>query len=83
MNLKYFFAFKEACAHIQSYSYTDYIELCVLVNEMCTLELPSTNQWKIVEKFRRTKYMLHTRRHEDLNAEWYLLGIASLFSRSC
>ena len=30
------------------YSYTDHIESCVLVNEMCTLELPSADQWKTV-----------------------------------
>ena len=33
------FAFKEACAHLQSYSYKDHIELCVLAKEMATLEL--------------------------------------------
>ena len=55
-----FFAFKEVCAHLQNYSYSDHIELCVLANEMSTLELPSIDQWKTIEKFGRTKYTWHT-----------------------
>ena len=55
-----FFFFKEACAHPQNYSYRDHIELRVLEKEMSTLDLPSTDQWKTIEKFRRTKYLLHT-----------------------
>ena len=55
-----FFSFKEASAHLQNYSYRDHIELHVLEKDMCTLELPSPHQWKTVEKFMRTKYMLHT-----------------------
>ena len=35
------FAFKEACAHLQSYSYKDHTELRVLEKEMSSLELPS------------------------------------------
>ena len=53
------FSFKKSCAHLQSYSYKDHIELCVLAKEMSTLELPSPDQWKIVERFKRTKYTLH------------------------
>ena len=56
---KIFFSFKEACAHLQNYSYRDHIELRVLEKEMSTLELPSADQWKTVEKFRRTKYTVH------------------------
>ena len=55
-----FFALKEVCSHLLNYSYRDHIELCVIAKEMSTLELPPPDQWKIVEKFRRTKYMLHT-----------------------
>ena len=54
-----FFSFKEACAHLQNYSYRDHIELRVLAKEMSTPELPSLDQWKTVGKFERTKYTLH------------------------
>ena len=56
---KILFSFKEACVHLQSYSYKYHIELCVLAKEMSTLELPSPYQWKTVERFGRTKYTLH------------------------
>ena len=39
-----FFAFKDACAHLQNYYCKDHIELCVLAMEMSTLELPSAYQ---------------------------------------
>ena len=32
-----FFALKEACEHLQNYSYTDHVEFCVLSKEMSTL----------------------------------------------
>ena len=54
------FPFNEACAHIQNYSYMNHIELCLLEKEMSTFELPFADQWKTVEKFRRTKYTLQT-----------------------
>ena len=54
-----FFAFKEACACLQNYSYRDHVELRMLSKEMFTLDLPSTNQWKTVEKYGRSKYTLH------------------------
>ena len=53
------FTFKEACAHLHSFSYQDHIELHVLAKEMSTLHLPSLEQWKTIERFRRTKYLLH------------------------
>ena len=52
------FFFKETCAQLQGFSYINHIDLCVLEKEMCTLDLPSPDQWKIVEKFGRTKYTL-------------------------
>ena len=45
-----FFAFKEACSHLQNFPYMDHIELRVLAKEMSTLDLPSVDQWKTVEK---------------------------------
>ena len=33
------FTIKDICVHLQSYSYKDHIELCVLAKEMATLEL--------------------------------------------
>ena len=54
-----FFDFKEACAHLKNYSYRGHIELRMLSKEISTLEFPSADKWKIVEKFRWSKYTLH------------------------
>ena len=40
------FAFRAKCAQL-------------LEKEMSSLDLPSTNQWKLVEKYGRSKYKLH------------------------
>ena len=53
-----FFYFKEACAHLKNYSYKDHVELHMLLKEMFTLYFPSTNQWKTLEKYGRSKYTL-------------------------
>ena len=54
------FTFKEACVHLQRYSYKDHIKLHMLEKEMSIMELPSPYQYKTVERFERTKYILHT-----------------------
>ena len=54
-----FFSFKEACSHLQNHSYIDHVELHVLSKEMSTLDFPSADQWKTVEKYGSSKYTLH------------------------
>ena len=40
-------------------SYTQYVELEVAIKEMMDCDLPNDEQWKVVEKFGKTKYRLH------------------------
>ena len=53
------FAFKATCARFPDYSYRDHVKLRVLSKEMFTLDLPSMDQWKTIEKYGRFKYTLH------------------------
>ena len=39
-------------------SYIDHVELRVLAKEMASLELPTIDQWKTVEKYGKTKYRM-------------------------
>ena len=57
------FSFKEECALLQNYPYMDHVELCVLSKEMFTLDLSSADEWQTVEKYGRSKYMLHGSRY--------------------
>ena len=40
-------------------SYTKYVELEVVIKEMMDYDLLNHEQWKVVEKFGKTKYRLH------------------------
>ena len=40
-------------------SYEAYMELEVSIREMMDCDTPSAEQWKSVERFRKTKYILH------------------------
>ena len=37
-----------------------YMELEVSIWEMIEYDIPSTEQWRAIERFRRTKYILHS-----------------------
>ena len=52
-------SFKEINAHLPPISYIDHVELRVLEKEMESLEFPSRDQWKTIEKFGKMKYKLH------------------------
>ena len=52
-------AFKGTCACFLDFSYRENIELRVLKKEMANLDLGSIGQWKLVEKYGRSKYNLH------------------------
>ena len=43
--------FKSTSAELPEFSYVDHVELRVLAREMASLELPTIDQWKIVEKY--------------------------------
>ena len=40
-------------------SYEAYMELEVSIREMMECDTPSTEQWKAIERFGKTKYILH------------------------
>ena len=52
-------SFKEACACLKNYSFRDHVDLCMLSKEIFTLDLPSMDQWKTMEKYGRSKYTLN------------------------
>ena len=41
-------------------SYEAYMELEVAIREMMECDIPSSEQWKAVERFGKTKYILHS-----------------------
>ena len=41
-------------------SYEAYMELEVLIQEMMECDTPNAKQWKAVERFGKTKYILHS-----------------------
>ena len=41
-------------------SYEAYMELEVAIQEMMECDTPSSEQWKAMERFRKTKYILHS-----------------------
>ena len=41
-------------------SYEAYMELEVSIQEMIKYDIPSTEQWRAIEIFRKTKYILHS-----------------------
>ena len=51
--------FRTIGAQLQPIFYVDHVELRVLEKEMASLELPSRDQWKTIEKFVKMKYKLH------------------------
>ena len=50
--------FRDTCAKLPKFSYVGHVELRVMAKEMASLELPTVDQWKTVEKYGRTKYSL-------------------------
>ena len=41
-------------------SYEAYVDLEVSIREMTEYDTPNVEQWKIMEKFGKTKYILHS-----------------------
>ena len=40
-------------------SYEAYMDLEVSIREMIEYDIPSTEQWRAMERFEKTKYILH------------------------
>ena len=40
-------------------SYETYMDLEVSIREMIEYDIPSAEQWRAMERFRKTKYILH------------------------
>ena len=53
------FDFKATCAKFPYFSNVENVELRVLKKEMVIRDLPSVDQWRIVEQFGKNKYKLH------------------------
>ena len=51
--------FRTIGAQLPPISYVDHVQLRVLEKEMKSLELPSGDKWKNIEKFGKMKYKLH------------------------
>ena len=58
-DIKMLFSFGFMCAQFPYFSYRDHVELRVMVKEMDSLDLPSPEQWKTVQKYGRSRYKLH------------------------
>ena len=41
-------------------SYEAYMELEVSIEEMIEYDIPSAEQWRAIERFEKTKYILHS-----------------------
>ena len=53
------FEFKAICTKFPEFSYAENVELNLMVKEMISLDLPTTDQWKLVDNYGKHKYMLH------------------------
>ena len=53
------FDFKAICAKLPYFSYAEKMDLSIMVKEMISLDLPTTDQWKLVDNYGKSKYRLH------------------------
>ena len=53
------FDFKSLCTRLTTPSYLENLELEVLVEEMVKLEIPTSNQWKVIENCSKSEHRLH------------------------
>ena len=56
---KTLFDFKATCTKLPEFSYGENVELSVMDKEMISLDLPTTDQWKLVDNYWKSKYGLH------------------------
>ena len=53
------FDFKYLCTRLPTPSYLENLELGVLAEEMVKLEIPTSNQWKVIENYSESEHRLH------------------------
>ena len=53
------FDFKAICTNLLEFSYAENMELNVMAKEMTSLDLPTIDQWKLVDNYGKSKYRLH------------------------
>ena len=53
------FDFKAICTKLPEFSYAENVELIVITKEMISLDLPTIDQWKLVDNYGKSKYMLY------------------------
>ena len=49
VNFEMLFDFKAICTNFPEFSYVENVELSVMEKEMISLDLPTTDQWKLVD----------------------------------
>ena len=59
VDFKILFDFKAICTKFPEFSYAENVELSVMVKEMISLDLPTIDQWKLVDNYQKSKYRLH------------------------
>ena len=59
IDFEMFFDFKAICTQLPEFSYAENVELSVMAKEMINLDLPTTDQWKLVDNYGKSKYKLH------------------------
>jgi len=53
------FDFKAICTKLLEFSYVENVELSVMEKEMISLDMETTDQWKLVDNYGKSKYKLH------------------------
>ena len=59
-NFELVFTFRATCTKFLVFLCRDHVKLWVLEKEVAPINLPTSYQWREVEKFGRSKYTLHT-----------------------
>ena len=53
------FDFKSICTKLLELSYAENMELSIMAKEMISLDMPTTDQWKLVDNYGKSKHNLH------------------------
>ena len=53
------FDFKSICTKLPEFSYGENVELNIMAKETISLDMPTTNQWKLVDNYGKSKYRFH------------------------
>ena len=59
VDFKMLFDFKAICTKLPEFSYAENVELNVMEKETISLDIPTTDQWNLVDNYGKSKYRLH------------------------